>query len=87
MENASPRERVYKTKPIADWLLEIDYMLSCFPPAAEWQMQVESFKNRMVVITFKKDVSQKELEETGIELQRFLAAGVDEGLSFFLRRA
>lgn len=87
IESSEKRERVYKNKPIAEWLLEIDYMLSCFPQAAEWGMKVESFKNRMVVVSYTKTASQKEAEETGIELQRFLAAGVDEGLSFFLRRA
>lgn len=87
IEKNDQRERVYKNKPIAEWLLDIDYMISCFPSAHEWEMQVESFRNRMVVITHKKDVSQRESEEMGIELQRFLAAGVDEGLSFFLRRA
>ena len=87
IEKGDTKERVYKGKPVADWLLEIDYMLSCFPQSLEWGMKLESFKNRMVIISYTKATNQKEAEEVGVELQRFLAAGVDEGLSFFLRRA
>ncbi len=79
------RERVYKNRSIADWLLEIDYMLSCFPDSHDWNMKVESLRNRQVVLSYDKKVSQKEEEMMGIELQRFLSAGVDDGLAFFLR--
>ena len=79
--------RAYKHKPIADWLLDIDYMLSCFPKAADWKMEVQSFKGQQVSISFEKKVTQREEEETARELQDFLAASVDDGLAFFLRRA
>ena len=79
--------RFYKEKAIADWLLDIDYMLSCFPKAAPWKMEVQSFKNNQVIISFDKTASQKEEEETTKELQEFLGASVDSDLGFFLRRA
>jgi bacterioferritin-associated ferredoxin len=79
------RERIYKNRPIADWLLEIDYMLTCFPDSHEWNMKVEGLRNRQVIISYERKVSQKEEESMGIELQRFLGAGVDDGLAFFLR--
>jgi hypothetical protein len=77
----------YKDRAASEWLLEIDYMLSCFPKAAEWKMEVMSFKNAQVMISFEKEVSQMEEEKTGKELQDFLRASLDEGLTFFLRRA
>ncbi len=80
------RQRVYKDKPMADWILEIDYMLTCFPEALDWKMQLDSFKGKQVVISFAKDVSQREEEEVAGRLQLFLSAGVDDGLGFFLRR-
>lgn len=78
------RERFHKDKSHADWLLDIDYMLSCFPESLEWKMNVESFKDKRVTISFDKDVSQSEEEEVAQRLQGFLAAGVDLDLSFFL---
>jgi hypothetical protein len=77
----------YKNRPMADWLLDIDYMLSCFPKALEWKMEVEKMKGTQVAISFDKEVSQKEEEAVAKELQDFLARGVDEDLGFFLRRA
>ena len=79
--------RHYKEKTRAHWLLEIDYMLSCFPEASDWKMEVKSFQGNQVMITFDKQVSQREEEEVGIRLQDFLGAGVDADLSFFLIRA
>lgn len=79
--------RFYKEKPRAHWLLEIDYMLSCFPEALDWQMEVKSFQASQVVITFNKKVSQKEEEEVSERLQEFLGAALDSDLSFFLIRA
>lgn len=81
------RERVYKEKPIADWVIEIDYLLSCFPSSQEWRMEIESFKLGVVIISFDKEISQSEEEKMGLELQRFLGAALDSDLSFFLRRA
>lgn len=79
--------RYYKERPIADWLLEIDYMLSCFPKSADWKMEVSSFKANQVIISFEKEVSQSEEEHVGKELQDFLGASLDGDLGFFLRRA
>lgn len=76
----------YKNRPIAEWLLQIDYMLSCFPKCEDWKMEVRGMKDDQVFIGFRKNVSQREEEETGLELQRFLATSVDEDLSFFLSR-
>ncbi len=79
--------RYYKNRPVADWLLDIDYLLSCFPKAFEWKMELASFRGKQVVISFDKDVSQREEEATGKELQDFLGAAGDADLAFFLRRA
>lgn len=76
----------YKEKTRAHWLLEIDYMLSCFPESADWNMEVKSFQGTQVSITFDKKVSQAEEEEVAVRLQDFLAAGLDSDLSFFLIR-
>jgi bacterioferritin-associated ferredoxin len=77
----------YKERPVVDWLIQIDYQLGRFPHAVDWKMEVQGMKAGQVSVSFEKDVSQKEEEEMGKELQRFLAAGVDLGLAFFLRRA
>lgn len=77
----------YKEKAVSEWLLEIDYMLSCFPHSLEWKMEVQKFKGNQVIISFDKDVSQKDEEKIGKELQDFLGASVDPDLGFFLRRA
>ena len=77
----------YKERPVADWLLDIDYMLSCFPKALDWKMELEKMKGTQVLISFDKEVSQREEETVARELQDFLGASVDGGLAFFLRRA
>lgn len=87
LHDAKKHTHHYKDRAVSEWLLEIDYMLSCFPKAEEWKMEVMSFKNQQVMISFDKEVSQKEEEATAKELQDFLRASLDEGLTFFLRRA
>lgn len=87
IHNPKAGSRHYKEKTRAHWLLEIDYMLSCFPEAADWKMEVKSFQGTQVMITFDKKVSQLEEEKISVELQDFLGAGVDSDLSFFLIRA
>lgn len=87
LHETKKQSRFYKERSIADWLIDIDYMVSCFPKALEWKMEVESFKGKQVIIAFDKNVSQKEEEATAKELQEFLGASVDADLGFFLRRA
>lgn len=79
--------RFYKEKSRAHWLLEIDYMLSCFPEASDWNMEVKSFQGHQVEISFKKSVSQREEEDVNLKLQDFLGASLDADLSFFLVKA
>ncbi|MGE3608567.1 MAG: (2Fe-2S)-binding protein [Bacteriovoracaceae bacterium] len=81
------KNRFYKNRPVAEWLIMIDEVLKRFPKASEWKMEVESFQNNLVIIKFDKQVSQKEEEEVGSSLQGFLAEGVDLDLAFFLRRS
>lgn len=81
------KDHFYKDRSRANWLLEIDYMLSCFPESLEWKMSIESFKGHQVIVSYNKTVSQKELEEVGKRLQDFLGASTDEDLGFFLRAA
>lgn len=87
-DKADPQSKtkIFKNKFPADWILEIDLMLECFPQAFDWQMEIKDFQDGMVTISYKKSVSQLEEERIGIELQRFLGSSVDEDLSFFLRR-
>jgi hypothetical protein len=87
LHESKKQSHYYKDRPVSEWLLEIDYMLSCFPKAEEWKMEVQSFKKEQVMISFEREVSQSEEEKTAKELQDFLRASLDEGLSFFLRRA
>lgn len=86
-QEGTQKAHYYKEKSIATWLVEIDYMLSCFPEASEWKMEVASMKNQQVIINFEKDVSQKVEEDVAKKLQDFLSASVDAGLAFFLRRS
>lgn len=79
--------RFYKDKARAHWLLEIDYMLSCFPEASDWEMEIKSFQGSQVAIQYKKVVSQKEEEEVSLRLQDFLGTSLDPDLGFFLTRA
>lgn len=80
------RERFFKERSHAEWLLEIDQLLSSFPLAKEWVMAIESFKQGQVIITYQKDVTQKEEEVVAGKIQGFLASGTDPDLAFFLRR-
>jgi len=80
-------QHFYKEKSRAHWLLEIDYMLSCFPEAVDWKMEVQSFQGNSVAIKFDKAVSQKEEEDVGLRLQDFLGDSLDADLGFFLIRA
>lgn len=85
IHSTKSKDHFYKDRSRANWLIEIDYMLSCFPESLDWKMNVESFKGHQVVISFEKNVSQKELEEVGKRLQDFLGAALDSDLGFFLR--
>lgn len=76
----------YKEKSRANWLIEIDYLLSCFPESLDWKMEVKSFQGNQVIIKFDRTVSQLEEEVVSRRLQDFLAAGLDADLSFFLIR-
>jgi hypothetical protein len=81
------RKHFYKERPVADWLVDIDYMVSCFPKAQDWKMEVTGMKGAQVSISFDKEVSQREEEAVAKELQDFLSASIDSDLGFFLRRA
>lgn len=77
----------YKNRPAAEWLLDIDEALTRFPHSREWKLEVRSFKAPQVIVSFEKDVSQREEENLTKELQLFLGREVDPDLGFFLRRA
>ncbi len=81
------RARFYKLRPVADWVGEIDSALQRFPKVHDWNMHVGEMKGNTVIITFERNSSQREEEETGRELQGFLSLAVDADLVFFLRRA
>lgn len=85
LEDLANSKRFFKDKSLADWIIEIDLQLSCFAKASDWGMEVSSFKNSQVVITYQKEVSQKEEEIVGKDLQDFLASSVDPDLVFFLK--
>jgi bacterioferritin-associated ferredoxin len=87
VENDKKNNRYFKSRPAADWLLDIDRTLADFPKALDWKMEVSLLKGNQVTIIFDKEVSQREEELTGRELQDFLGRSVDLDLSFFLRRA
>lgn len=87
LHESQKRSHHYKDRPMADWLLDIDYMLSCFPESQEWKMELQSFKGKQVLISFDKEVAQREEEAIAKKLQDFLGAAVDGDLGFFLRRA
>jgi hypothetical protein len=87
VDSADKRGRFFKEKSAANWVTEIDYLLSCFPQSLDWKMEIISFNQGVVMISYDKEVSQKEEEAIGHELQRFLGAALDSDLSFFLRRA
>lgn len=77
----------FKQKPLAEWVLMIEEALETFPEARPWKMEVERFKGHQVMISFEKEVSQKEEEQMSLKLQRYLGEAVDGELAFFLRRA
>lgn len=80
------QKRQFKNRSYADWLLQIDELLTHFPLSKEWKMEVESVKGSQVIIKYDKDVSQKEEEVVSGKLQGFLASGTDPDFGFFLRR-
>jgi len=77
--------RHYKLRPIADWLVQIDYHLAKFPHGEDWKMEVRGMKDARVTISFDKKVTQTEEEAMARELQLFLGRAVDLDLAFFLR--
>jgi hypothetical protein len=79
--------RFYNSRPVADWIVDIDNALVRFPLSKEWKMNVESMKGNIVMISYDFPASQKEEEEVTIRLQGFLAGASDTGLAFFLRRS
>lgn len=79
--------RYYKDLPFADWLIVADEKLGSIPQASDWNMKVESFNGKAFIISYDKDVTQREEELMGKELQGFLGSAVDTGLAFFLRRS
>lgn len=81
------KSRVYKSRPVADWVEAIDNALSRFPEASLWKMNLESMKGNVVMISFDFKCSQKEEEEMGRKVQGFLAGATDSDLAFFLTRA
>lgn len=81
------KSRVYKSRPVADWIEAIDNALKSFPDSSPWSMNVESMKGNIVMISFEFRCSQREEEEMGRNLQGFLAGATDSDLAFFLRRA
>ena len=78
------KSRFFKDRPLTEWMLDIDSALAKFFEGTGWQMEVYSFKSQQVIISFNKEVSQKEEEAMALELQRFLEAEVDGDLAFFL---
>jgi hypothetical protein len=87
VDDAKKNNRYFKNRPVADWLLDIDRVLADFPKSLDWKMEISLFKGNQVIIIFDKEVTQREEELTGKELQDFLGRSVDFDLSFFLRRA
>ncbi len=77
----------YKEKTRANWLIEMDYMLSCFPDSESWKMAIESFQGQQVIISYDREISQTEFEEISVKLQDFLGPALDADLSFFLIRS
>jgi bacterioferritin-associated ferredoxin len=78
------KSRFYKDRPVVDWMLDIDSALTKFFEGKDWELEIYSFKGQQVIISFNKEVSQKEEEAMALELQRFLGAEVDGDLGFFL---
>ncbi len=79
--------RFYNSRPVADWIVDIDNALVRFTFSKDWNLNVESMKGNVVMISYDFPASQKEEEEVTIKLQGFLAEASDPGLAFFLRRS
>lgn len=79
--------RFYNSRPVADWIVEIDNALVRFPLAKNWKMNVESMKGNIVMISYEHSATQKEEEEVTRKLQGFLSVASDTGLAFFLTRS
>lgn len=87
LEDTKQKKHFFKDRAAAEWILDIDYHLSQFPKSKEWKMELHAVKEQQVLISYEKDVSQKEEEIVGQELQDFLGSAVDRDFAFFLRRA
>lgn len=87
LPSKSQNSKTFKNRSYSDWVIEIDYLLSCFPKASDWKMELKSFRHNQVIIEFNADVKQSEEEEVVQELQSFMGAGLDPELSFFLVRS
>lgn len=85
-KGTATKKRFYKERSYADWLILIDEKLCQFPEARPWDMEVESFKGNMVIISHQFEASQRQVEEVGQRLQDFLGS-LDPDLGFLLRRA
>jgi bacterioferritin-associated ferredoxin len=79
--------RYFKQRSYADWLLLTDKAIRRMPHHEGWNLEVKKFKAHQVLITYDKEVTQREEEEFSLALQRFLAGAVDSDLGFFLIRA
>ncbi len=86
-EAVQKRVRHYKDRPLADWVLLVEEKLSAFTRLSDWKLEVESFKDKAVIISYQKSASQREEEETSKLIQAYLGTEVDPDLGFFLRRA
>ena len=86
-EAVQKKARHYKDRPLADWVLLVEEKLSAFSRLSDWKLQVESFKDKAMIISYQKSASQREEEDTSKLLQAYLGAEVDPDLGFFLRRA
>lgn len=86
LKDADSSSRHFKNIPFADWLIRIDEKLASFPAASDWKFEVQKIKGQQVFISYDKEVSQREEEAMGLEIQRFLGSAVDSDLGFFIKR-
>lgn len=86
-EAGQKKIRHYKDRPLADWVLLVEEKLLEFSRLSDWKLEVESFKDKAVIISYQKSATQREEEETSKLLQAYLGAEVDPDLGFFLRRS
>lgn len=87
LDSSQNKKRYYKNRSFADWILIIQDRLGELPKHQDWKFEVQSFKEKAVIITYDKEVSQKEEEETSRLLQNYLGEEVGSDLGFFLRRS